>query len=64
MEAQSSKKKNKVGILRLFCWQSSAVSVSLSTLVLIYVTIYCTEPWACPRHWWGHCLWSASWWMV
>ena len=43
MEAQNSKKKNKVGILRLFCWQSSAVSVSLSTLVLIYVTIYCTD---------------------
>ena len=43
MEAQNSKKKNKVGILSLFCWQSSAVSVSLSTLVLIYVTIYCTD---------------------
>lgn len=43
MEAQSNKKKDKVGFLRLFCWQSSAVSVSLSTLVLMYVTIYCTD---------------------
>lgn len=43
MEAQSSKKKNKVGFLKLICWQSSAVSVSISTLVLMFVTIYCTD---------------------
>lgn len=42
MEAQNSKKKNKVGFLKLICWQSSAVSVSISTLVLMFVTIYCT----------------------
>ena len=27
----------------MICWQSSAVSVSISTLVLMFVTIYCTD---------------------
>lgn len=33
----------KVGLGRLLLWQSSSVSVALSTLVLGFVTVYCTD---------------------
>lgn len=40
-----SKKKNenKIGIPKFLLWQTSSVSVALSTLVLMYVTVYCTD---------------------
>lgn len=40
-----SKKKNenKIGIPKFLLWQTSSVSVALSALVLMYVTVYCTD---------------------
>lgn len=34
---------NKLGFGKLLLWQTSSVSVALSTLVLGFVTIYCTD---------------------
>ena len=37
------KNENKIGIPKFLLWQTSAVSVALSAMVLMYVTVYCTD---------------------
>lgn len=43
MESKVKDPDRKVGFGKLVLWQSSSVSVALSTLVLGFVTIYCTD---------------------
>lgn len=40
---KSKKKAEKIGAARFLLWQTSSVSVTLSALVLMYVTVYCTD---------------------
>lgn len=37
------KNENKIGIPKFLLWQTSSVSVALSTMVMMYVTVYCTD---------------------
>lgn len=39
----NNKKTEKIGAARFLLWQTSSVSVALSVLVLMYVTVYCTD---------------------
>lgn len=40
---KNKKKAEKIGAARFLLWQTSSVSVALSALVLMYVTVYCTD---------------------
>lgn len=42
-QKKAERKKNSVGIGKMLLWQSSAVSVALSSLVFGFVTYYCTD---------------------
>lgn len=42
-KTKEKNKDNKVGIGRLFLWNSRAVSTSIVTLLLAYLMIYCTD---------------------
>lgn len=35
--------ENKIGIPKFLLWQTSSVSVALSAMVIMYVTVYCTD---------------------
>ena len=37
------KNENKIGIPKFLLWQTSSVSVALSAMVMMYVTVYCTD---------------------
>ena len=40
---KQQRKAEKVGLGKLLLWNSSSCSVALSTLMLGYVTFYCTD---------------------
>ena len=48
LASKQQRKAEKVGLGKLILWNSSSCSVALSTLMLGYVTFYCTDVLSCP----------------